>query len=141
MYPIHPVFSRSVRLPTPLKNQQKIQNGRIYRKFDYPYKTNFSFRGFVRQQVEKFSVLNTEGVKELATARQIRIDQHKLSVQNDFLFEKLKHEDNTKKMIEMGFTDESLNLHALIESNGSINDAIGKSTDRFERHAICMNIQ
>lgn len=49
----------------------------------------------------------------------------------------LKQDDNVKKMVEMGFTDKSLNLAALIQSNGSINDAIGKSTVRFPRHATC----
>ena len=96
-------------------------------------------RDYVRQQVEKFSVLNTPAVTELATARQAQIDVQKLSVQSDFLFERLKHEDKTKQMVEMGFTDESLNLHALIQSNGSINDAIGKFTTRFLRHAICID--
>jgi len=99
---------------------------------------NFSFRGFLGQQEEKFSVL-TEGVKELATARQAQIDAHKLSLQSDLHFEILKHDDKAKKMIEMGFTDKSLNLHALMESDGSINDAIGKSTIRFVRYAICTN--
>ena len=109
--------------------------GRIFRKYDCILKTNF--RGLARQQVEKFSVLNSEGFNKLETAKQAQIDAHKLEVQSDSHFEMLKHEDNAKKMVEMGFTDKSFNLSALIQSNGSINDAIGKSTARFPRHATC----
>ena len=124
-----------MRKSKPNKCTHKIRSGQNFCKYDCILKTNF--RGLARQQVEKFSVLNTEGVNKLETAKQAQIDAHKLEVQSDFHFEMLKHEDNAKKMVEMGFTDKSFNLSALIQSNGSINDAIGKSTARFPRHATC----
>lgn len=81
--------------------------------------------------MEKFSVLETDGVKSLKTANQHRLDAHKLSLQSDLNFEILKHQDQAKQMVEMGYADSSANIYALIQSNGSINDAIGKLISEY----------
>ena len=85
----------------------------------------FIFRDDDRPQ--KFSVLlDTDSVTRLETANQLRLDAHKITLQNDLNFEILKHKDQANQMVEMGFTDSSTNSYALIKSSGCINGAIGK---------------
>ena len=85
----------------------------------------FIFRDDDRPQ--KFSVLlDTDSVTRLETANQHRLDAHKLPLQSELTFEMLKHKGQANQMVEMGFTDFSTNIYALIKSSGCINGAIGK---------------
>ena len=111
-----------------LENLAHIKYNLIYNIIHYYLCTicKFIFRSIDHPRVTKFSVLDTESVTGLETTNKRRLNAYKLSLQNDLNFEMLKHKDKANQMIEMGFTDFSTNINALIKSSGCINGAIGK---------------